>query len=112
MTSRAFSATTCILCCKAVDLRTDLNADENGKSVHEDCYVNRLSGVRSNKTSAEQLLDMLSAQSTARRCLKCGLLLLHADVTFLSQSGKSWVIRLPICVKCSTNDVAPLTMDA
>lgn len=29
----------CVLCSRPVDLRTDLYADENGKSVHEDCYV-------------------------------------------------------------------------
>jgi hypothetical protein len=106
------SATSCVLCREAVDLRTDLNADENGQPVHEDCYVNRLGALRPNQTSAEQLLDMLSAQSIALRCLKCGLPLLHADVTFLSQSGKSWVIPLPVCAKCNPNDVAPRALDA
>ena len=29
----------CKICNKPVDLNTDLIADENGKAVHEDCYV-------------------------------------------------------------------------
>jgi hypothetical protein len=29
----------CILCRQAVNLRIDLCADENGRSIHEDCYV-------------------------------------------------------------------------
>ena len=107
-----FSATICTLCRKAVDLRNDLNADENGQPVHEDCYVSRLGTLRPNQTSAEQLLDMLAAQSMALRCLKCGLPLLHADVTFLSQSGRSWVIPLPVCAKCNPHVVAPRAMDA
>jgi hypothetical protein len=33
----------CALCAKPIDLQVDLSADENGKAVHEDCYVKRLS---------------------------------------------------------------------
>ena len=33
-----------MLCSKPVELTVDLNADENGKAVHEQCYVNRISG--------------------------------------------------------------------
>jgi hypothetical protein len=33
----------CALCSKAVDLTIDLSADESGKTVHEQCYVNRIS---------------------------------------------------------------------
>ena len=32
----------CVECNKPVDLTIDLNADENGKAVHEDCCVGRL----------------------------------------------------------------------
>jgi len=32
----------CTICAKPVDLQTDLHADENGKAVHEDCYVKRV----------------------------------------------------------------------
>ena len=32
----------CAICTRPVDLRTDLSADENGKTVHEGCYVERM----------------------------------------------------------------------
>jgi len=34
----------CAICAEPVDLTADLSADENGKAVHEDCYVKRVSG--------------------------------------------------------------------
>jgi hypothetical protein len=33
----------CQLCSKPIDLNTDLSDDENGKGVHEECYVRRIS---------------------------------------------------------------------
>ena len=33
----------CVLCSKLVDLRVE-PCDENGMPVHEDCYVNRITG--------------------------------------------------------------------
>jgi hypothetical protein len=42
MGSRPFPEISCTLCSKPVDLRIDLYADENGKAVHEDCYVKRI----------------------------------------------------------------------
>jgi len=32
----------CKICNQAVDLNTDLIADENGKAVHEHCYVQHI----------------------------------------------------------------------
>jgi hypothetical protein len=32
----------CIFCRKPVDLEADLSADENGKAVHEECYVKQI----------------------------------------------------------------------
>jgi hypothetical protein len=32
----------CKLCNSPVDLRVDLCADENGKAVHEECYVKKI----------------------------------------------------------------------
>ena len=32
----------CKLCSKPVDLSADLSADENGKAVHEECYVKHI----------------------------------------------------------------------
>jgi hypothetical protein len=37
-----------MLCSKPVSLQTDLAADENGKAVHRECYVKRITGVHSN----------------------------------------------------------------
>ena len=42
MDSRPCPEIPCTFCSKPVDLQTDLYADENGKAVHEDCYVKRL----------------------------------------------------------------------
>jgi hypothetical protein len=36
----------CAICSKPVDLAVDLSADENGKAVHEHCYVRYLTGSR------------------------------------------------------------------
>ena len=41
----------CIICSQPVDLQIDLSADENGKAVHEDCYVNRITSSSSNPSS-------------------------------------------------------------
>jgi hypothetical protein len=42
MGGHPFQEISCNLCGKPIDLRADLNADENGHAVHEDCYVKRV----------------------------------------------------------------------
>jgi hypothetical protein len=42
MGSRPFPEIRCKLCSKPVDLRVDHCADENGASVHEKCYFERV----------------------------------------------------------------------
>ena len=42
----------CKICNKPVDLRVDLSADENGKAVHENCYVHRITNQRGNVPAA------------------------------------------------------------
>ena len=42
MTGHPFPEISCILCSKPVDLKVDLSADENGKAVHMECYVQRI----------------------------------------------------------------------
>ena len=42
----------CALCSKPVDLLIDLSADENGKAVHEECYVKRFRSSWSNPAAA------------------------------------------------------------
>ena len=59
MGTRPRPETHCILCNRNVDLRTDLNTDENGRPVHEDCYVRSLSGVNSSNETAEDF-DLLA----------------------------------------------------
>ncbi len=51
MDSRYFPEISCVLCSRPVDLRTDLYADENGKSVHEDCYVKHITSNRDHSKS-------------------------------------------------------------
>jgi hypothetical protein len=46
MGSRSFPEVPCVLCNRAVDLQTDLCADENGKAVHAECYVKRLANAQ------------------------------------------------------------------
>jgi predicted nucleic acid-binding Zn ribbon protein len=48
MGGQPFSETPCVLCSKPVDLRVDLCSDENGKAIHEDCYVQRVTGQHGN----------------------------------------------------------------
>ena len=36
----------CLICRKPVDLQIDLCADENGKAMHGDCYVKRITSAR------------------------------------------------------------------
>jgi hypothetical protein len=52
MAGHSFLGIACKLCSKSVDLQADLYADENGKAVHEDCYVKRLSSEHSNSSAA------------------------------------------------------------
>ena len=51
MGSSPFSEISCVLCNSPVDLRVDLCADENGKSVHEECYVEKITSFRNRVSS-------------------------------------------------------------
>jgi len=42
MKSRPFPEIPCLICSKPIDLSVDLSADENGKAVHTECYVKRI----------------------------------------------------------------------
>jgi hypothetical protein len=39
MAGHPFPEISCAICAKPVDLQIDLSANENGKAVHEKCYV-------------------------------------------------------------------------
>jgi hypothetical protein len=42
MGGHPFPEIPCTICAKPIDLTVDLHADENGKAVHETCYVTRM----------------------------------------------------------------------
>jgi hypothetical protein len=46
----------CKLCSKPLDLSVDLSADENGKAVHEECYVKHITSS-SSKMNATMTAD-------------------------------------------------------
>jgi hypothetical protein len=46
MGGHTFPEIPCKICAKPVDLTGDLYADENGKPVHEDCYVKHVTSSR------------------------------------------------------------------
>jgi hypothetical protein len=112
MGGHPFPEINCIVCNHPITLETDLNADENGKPVHEECYVNNLTSARSNQTAAGKLLDMLSSQLPPLCCPECGSPFSHLDATFFLQSGKSCTIPLPVCDCRERHDDTPLHMDA
>jgi hypothetical protein len=49
---RAFPEILCQICSKAVDLRIDLCANEDGLSVHEDCYVEKTASRNTEATTS------------------------------------------------------------
>ena len=52
MGGHPFPEIPCILCSKSVNLSTDLSVDENGKAVHEECYVKRVTDSPNNSPTA------------------------------------------------------------
>jgi hypothetical protein len=48
MGGHPFPEIPCEICSTPLDLTVDLFADENGKSVHEECYVQRITNERLN----------------------------------------------------------------
>ena len=52
MGGHPFPSISCEICSKQVDLSVDLSADENGKAVHEHCYVKRVTTPQSHPSFA------------------------------------------------------------
>jgi hypothetical protein len=50
MGGHPFLEISCKICAKPVDLNVDLFADENGKAVHEECYVNHIAKRKRTET--------------------------------------------------------------
>jgi hypothetical protein len=67
MNSSPFPETPCVICSKAVNLQTDLCTDENGKAVHEDCYITRITGAH-----GSQGRSMFSPLPETRRVVSPG----------------------------------------
>jgi len=42
MGGHPFPEISCVVCSKTLDLQVDLCADENGKAIHEECYLKRI----------------------------------------------------------------------
>ncbi len=55
MGGHPFPEISCTLCSKPIDLQTDLQADEHGRAVHEDCYVERIA-----RSSGNPLATMMA----------------------------------------------------
>jgi hypothetical protein len=53
-----FQEISCVLCSKPVDLSVDLSADENGKAVHDNCYVNYIAKPKPGRTMAKSAIVM------------------------------------------------------
>ena len=51
----------CAICAKPLNLQTDLCADENGKAVHEECYVKRITTQRSRHPVASMSVEVQMA---------------------------------------------------
>ncbi len=52
MKGRPFPEIPCLICSKPVDLTADLSADENGKAVHTECYVKRITSSQAGPSVA------------------------------------------------------------
>ena len=59
MGSHARPEIRCIFCNGPIDLQTDLNANENGKAIHEDCYSRSIS-VGNSSDDHEKDFDLLA----------------------------------------------------
>jgi hypothetical protein len=109
--SRCFS---CCICNEFVELE-NAKADEIGRPVHEDCYVqmisHRNSGLpppktldsESNRKSPSKaiitFLNSIEAQPVMNFCPVCGSQLEHRNLTFFFE-GQSRTARLSICLDC------------
>lgn len=63
MTGHSFLEIFCVICSKPLDLSLHLSADECGKAVHTECYVDRLIAADGHQAAVEDFLTFLSVQS-------------------------------------------------
>jgi hypothetical protein len=72
----------CVTCSRLLDLTIDLNTDENGKAVHEQCYVNRV--IRKGARHCEQFPRTFLE---AAQCIP--------DEAFSTAQPPPWLRRFP-----------------
>jgi hypothetical protein len=66
MNDRADSRIRCHICSQPVDLTADTAADEDGQTVHERCYVKKLTASR-DKTNPKSVKSRAAKASKLRR---------------------------------------------
>ena len=112
MGGHPFPEVPCTICSQPINLSVDLFADENGRAVHEACYVGGLKRART-VAALEELFNAPRIEPSNLHCPQCGLAMSGAPATFFLQSGKSWNVSLPVCMYCNLNDSrVPLYVDA
>ena len=111
----------CSICNEFVELE-NAKVDEIGRPVHEQCYVQKISrrnsGIpppktsdteRNQKSASKAIITFLSsieAQALTDLCPVCGSQFEHRNFTFFFE-GKTWEIRLPICLDCDPGEDVP-----
>jgi hypothetical protein len=109
---------TCRLCNTPINLFRDLFADENGKIMHETCYVRRLISSRNyppdthhmGQTLARDIIDPLTTVGAAceccQKCSTCGTSMEHRASMFFFE-GQTWDVLLAFCPKCNPVSQVP-----
>jgi hypothetical protein len=109
----------CSICNESVELET-AKVDENGKPVHEECYVQKISLKMSIRpppeasdaegNSISQAINTFFTTEEARAvtnfCSVCGSRLEHRNLVFFF-AGRSGEIRRSICLKCNPDPDVP-----
>ena len=108
----------CSICNELVELET-AKTDETGKTVHEECYVQKISlkgsirpppitsDARHNDNPLSEaiitLLDAADAHLITNICPVCGSQLERRKCIFFFQ-GQTWETHLWACLDCDTDD--------
>lgn len=109
---------TCPICKKPINLSRDFCADEDGKSLHESCYVQQVMSSRNDypdtlpkePTFAKDIIDLLNTVSAVceccKRCSTCGTPMRHRASMFFF-GGQTWNVPLAFCPKCNPASEVP-----
>jgi hypothetical protein len=69
MGTRPFPEIPCVICKAPVNLQTDLWTDENGKTVHADCYMKRIISAHLARTWAHSFSLSTKSRDVQRQQL-------------------------------------------